>query len=142
MALPLCRALTRLVPLRCAARPRLPPLRRPHSASSGKTNPSSAPSAPAAPKLGSRPGSAPGFGPGAGPRPAWRRRLGLVTSIVEAYGRAQRARPYRTQLVGAVFVYLAADLGAQHIGGREYDPIRTGRSLLIGLVAAIPYYKW
>lgn len=33
-------------------------------------------------------------------------------------------------------------MSAQRIGGKEYDPKRTVRSLLIGAIAAIPSYTW
>lgn len=36
----------------------------------------------------------------------------------------------------------SADMSAQYIGGRGYDAARTVRALVIGLVAAVPYYKW
>ncbi|OAQ66382.1 Mpv17/PMP22 family protein [Pochonia chlamydosporia 170] len=73
--------------------------------------------------------------------PIWQR-LGPLTTAANAYSRSQRKRPYTTQVVGALVIYLFADLSAQRIGGREYDPKRTGRTLLIGLAAAIPYYHW
>ncbi|GJN82709.1 Mpv17/PMP22 family protein [Purpureocillium lilacinum] len=73
--------------------------------------------------------------------PLWRR-LGLVTRAVDGYANSQRKRPYTTQLIGAFVIYLLADLSAQRIGGREHDPVRTGRTVLIGLVAAIPHFKW
>ncbi|KAK2593638.1 hypothetical protein QQS21_008642 [Conoideocrella luteorostrata] len=74
-------------------------------------------------------------------RPIWQR-LGPLTKAANAYSRSQNKRPYTTQVVGALVIYLCADLSAQRIGGREYDPVRTGRTLLIGLVAAIPHYQW
>ncbi|KHN97203.1 Mpv17/PMP22 family protein [Metarhizium album ARSEF 1941] len=73
--------------------------------------------------------------------PIWQR-LGPLTTAANAYSRSQRNRPYATQIVGAVVIYLCADLSAQGIGGREYDPKRTARTLLIGFVAAIPYFHW
>ncbi|KND86788.1 Protein SYM1 [Tolypocladium ophioglossoides CBS 100239] len=120
-------------PLRAALRPRLHQL-RPRSSKASK---------PPAAKADAVSGGAatPGAAPGPGPVPFWQR-LGPVTRAVEAYGRSQRARPYATQVVGAFFIYLCADLGAQRIGGREYDAARTGRTLFIGLAAAIPYYRW
>lgn len=137
MSLPFLRAAGLRSPLRTALRPRPHQLRPQSSKASDKT-----PTAKAAPAPGAA--AAPGTAAAAAaPKavPIWQR-LGLVTRAVEAYGRSQRRRPYTTQVVGAFFVYLCADLCAQRIGGREYDPARTGRTLLIGLVAAIPYYKW
>ncbi|KZZ92460.1 Mpv17/PMP22 family protein [Moelleriella libera RCEF 2490] len=75
------------------------------------------------------------------PASIWQR-LGPLTRAANAYSRSQRKRPYTTQLVGAFFIYLCADLSAQRIGGQEYNAVRTGRTVLIGLVAAIPYYRW
>ncbi|KAJ6441060.1 Mpv17/PMP22 family protein [Purpureocillium lavendulum] len=73
--------------------------------------------------------------------PLWRR-LGIITRAVDGYANSQRKRPYTTQLIGAFVIYLLADLSAQRIGGREHDPVRTGRTVLIGLVAAIPHFKF
>ncbi|EFY91993.1 hypothetical protein J3458_018963 [Metarhizium acridum] len=73
--------------------------------------------------------------------PIWQR-LGPLTTAANAYSRSQRKRPYTTQIVGAVVIYLFADLSAQRIGGREYEPKRTARMLLIGFAAAVPYFHW
>ncbi|KAI9151578.1 PXMP2/4 family protein [Paramyrothecium foliicola] len=73
--------------------------------------------------------------------PLWQR-LGPLTRVAEAYSRSQRQRPYATQIASAIFIYLCADLGAQQIGGKEYDLPRTLRALGIGTVAAIPSYEW
>lgn len=73
--------------------------------------------------------------------PFWQR-LGPLTRTAQAYARAQRARPYTTQVCSSLVIYLAADISAQSISGAEYDPVRTGRSLVIGAIASIPSYKW
>lgn len=73
--------------------------------------------------------------------PIWQR-LGPLTTAANAYSRSQRKRPYTTQIAGALVIYLFADLSAQRIGGREHDPKRTARMLLIGLAAAVPYFHW
>lgn len=73
--------------------------------------------------------------------PLWQR-LGPLTKAADAYGRSQRKRPYRTQFVTTLVIYLCADISAQHMGGEEYKPERTGRSLIIGALSAIPSYKW
>jgi dihydroorotate dehydrogenase len=62
--------------------------------------------------------------------------------VIQAYGRAQRKRPYVVQVCSALVIYAAADVSAQRIRGKEYDPKRTARSLAIGAVAAIPAYRW
>lgn len=73
--------------------------------------------------------------------PLWER-LGPLTRIAQAYGRAQRKRPYVTQMCSALVIYFCADISAQRIRGKDYEPQRTGRSLIIGAISAIPSYKW
>lgn len=73
--------------------------------------------------------------------PFWQR-LGPLTRLAQAYGRAQRSRPYVTQLCSSLVIYFAADISAQSISGSEYDPKRTGRSLTIGAISAIPSFEW
>ncbi|CAM1508884.1 Fc.00g026230.m01.CDS01 [Cosmosporella sp. VM-42] len=75
------------------------------------------------------------------PLPFWQR-LGPLTRTAQAYARAQRTRPYITQLGTAVFIYLLADFSAQYMGDTEYDPARTARSLIIGAAVAIPNHHW
>ncbi|KAI1083617.1 hypothetical protein F5B20DRAFT_413324 [Whalleya microplaca] len=75
------------------------------------------------------------------PLPIWQR-LGPLTRAGEAYARAQRTRPWATQLASGLFIYLCADISAQYISGREYDPKRTARNLVVGGVCAIPNYIW
>ncbi|CAJ2514063.1 Uu.00g021820.m01.CDS01 [Anthostomella pinea] len=80
------------------------------------------------------------------PLPFWQR-LGPLTHAGQAYARAQRARPWATQLASSLFIYLCADISAQRMGkvgggDGEHDLQRTGRSLVIGGVAAIPGYTW
>ncbi|KAI1801074.1 hypothetical protein F4811DRAFT_535981 [Daldinia bambusicola] len=72
----------------------------------------------------------------------WWQRLGPLTRAGEAYGRAQRKRPWATQVVSALVIYLAADISAQRIGGKEYVPERTARNMVIGGVAAVPNFLW
>ncbi len=73
--------------------------------------------------------------------PLWQR-LGPLSWLAGAYARAQRARPYATQLCSSLVIYFCADLSAQRISGDDHDPVRTGRSLLIGAISSIPSYKW
>ncbi|KAB5572152.1 hypothetical protein GE09DRAFT_955938 [Coniochaeta sp. 2T2.1] len=73
--------------------------------------------------------------------PFWQR-LGPLTRAAEAYARAQRARPYTTQVCSSLVIYLAADMSAQSISGTDYAPERTVRSLIIGAISSIPSYKW
>ncbi|GAP84766.2 putative mpv17 pmp22 family protein [Rosellinia necatrix] len=103
------------------------------------------------------------------PLPFWQR-LGPLTRAGQAYARAQRARPWATQVASTLFIYLCADFGAQQMspskprnkvdgnpnagangagddnGATEevarHDWARTARSLAIGGTAAIPGYIW
>ncbi|CAH0003736.1 unnamed protein product [Clonostachys byssicola] len=75
------------------------------------------------------------------PLPIWQR-LGPLTSLASAYGRAQRRRPWVTQFFSVLVIYFISDRCAQTIGGDEYDPKRTIRSLIIGGGSAIPSYLW
>ncbi|KAM5345911.1 hypothetical protein ACJ41O_011772 [Fusarium nematophilum] len=69
-------------------------------------------------------------------------RLGPLTTLGQGYARAQRKRPYVTQVATAVFIYLLGDLSAQYMSGNEYDSARTARNMVIGAAVAIPNYKW
>ncbi|KAK1972309.1 FMN-linked oxidoreductase [Colletotrichum sublineola] len=73
--------------------------------------------------------------------PLWQR-LGPLTRAAEAYARHQRIRPLTTQLTSSLVIYFCADLSAQRISGKDYDPERTMRSLIIGAISSIPAYKW
>lgn len=73
--------------------------------------------------------------------PLWQR-LGPLSSGFRAYGRSQRKRPLTTQLISSLVVFVLGDLAAQNINGDEYDPMRTGRAMVIGGMASIPSYKW
>lgn len=73
--------------------------------------------------------------------PFWQR-LGPLTRAAEAYARSQRKRPLTTQLCTSLVIYFASDLSAQRMGGADYDPVRTLRSLTIGGISSIPSYKW
>lgn len=92
-------------------------------------------------------------------------KLATIDKIAKAYGRAQDRRPYLTQVLSTLVVYLCGDLTAQLLlagdnneaqeaqAGEEeekhaaststrYDPLRTIRHLSVGAVAALPVYKW
>lgn len=75
------------------------------------------------------------------PLPLWQR-LGPLTTAISLFSRAQRARPWTTQFVSTLIVYILGDLGAQRIKGGDYEAKRTGRALVIGAGAAIPSYTW
>lgn len=94
---------------------------------------------------------------------------GPVGRVARAYARVQERRPYRTQVISTIVVYLCGDLGAQllfppdngspreeqtgdqkeeagsnsgGVVGGGYDPWRTVRHLTVGVGSAIPTYKW
>lgn len=70
------------------------------------------------------------------------RRLGPVREALQSYGRIQKRRPYATQVISAIVIYLCGDLSAQYIGGEAYDSKRTARNVVIGAICSIPAYKW
>lgn len=75
------------------------------------------------------------------PTPIWQR-LGPLTTAANAYAGAQQRRPWATQFLTALVIYLLADLSAQSISADPYDPARTARNLTIGGASAIPTYYW
>jgi hypothetical protein len=92
--------------------------------------------------------------------------------LAESYARVQQRRPYATQVVSSIVVYLCGDLSAQLLfpsdspaqtsraaseerpadsaeDGEDmaassggYDPLRTMRHLTVGVGSAIPSYNW
>jgi protein Mpv17 len=84
--------------------------------------------------------------PRAIPGPIW-----LWTEPLDSYTRAHSRRPYLTQFISALIIYLIGDLTSQRIAPSspddtneavQYDPRRTARALAIGGIAAIPGYNW
>lgn len=73
--------------------------------------------------------------------PLWQR-LGPLSTVFRAYGRSQRKSPYKTQFFSSLVIYFIGDLSAQKINGDDYDPLRTGRALVISAGSSIPSYKW
>ena len=69
-------------------------------------------------------------------------RLGPLSKIFNAYGEAQRNRPYTTQLCSSLAIYFCGDLCAQNVGDEDYDMWRTLRHLIIGGACSIPSYRW
>ncbi|KAK7192877.1 hypothetical protein DPSP01_013173 [Paraphaeosphaeria sporulosa] len=96
-----------------------------------------------------------------GPNWLW---LEPIYEPFRAYGRVQRRRPYMTQFISSLVIYLVGDFVAQSIGSpapvenvegeeegergwvqawaEDRDWARTGRALLIGGAAAVPGYRW
>lgn len=73
--------------------------------------------------------------------PFWMR-LGPLTRVTQAYGRAQRKRPWVVQLATSLTIFCLGDICSQRISGKEYDVERTGRSMIIGSIISIPNYEW
>jgi len=73
--------------------------------------------------------------------PLWQR-LGPLSKGFQAYGRSQAKRPYTTQFVSSLVIYLLGDMAAQKMNGDDYDPRRTARALVISAGSSIPSYKW
>ncbi|GIJ83647.1 hypothetical protein Asppvi_002477 [Aspergillus pseudoviridinutans] len=97
---------------------------------------------------------------------------GPIGRVAESYARVQQRRPYATQVVSSIVIYLCGDLSAQLLfpsdspaqtpraaseenpaGSAEdgevkaassggYDPLRTMRHLTVGVGSAIPSYNW
>src|ERR1700753_436717 len=78
-----------------------------------------------------------------GPAYFW---LDSLSKPLQAFGRAQAKRPYLTQFLSTLTIYLLGDLSAQNLvpenPDEPYSPMRTVRALIIGGLAAIPGYKW
>ncbi|VBB84493.1 Putative Protein SYM1 [Podospora comata] len=75
------------------------------------------------------------------PPPLWLR-LGPLTRAAQAYGRTHQKRPYTTQILTSLFIFLCGDISAQSIGGDEHDFGRTARALFIGGTSSVPSYLW
>ncbi|KAF7128696.1 hypothetical protein CNMCM5793_003547 [Aspergillus hiratsukae] len=97
---------------------------------------------------------------------------GPIGRLGESYARVQQRRPYATQVVSSIVIYLCGDLSAQLLfpsdspaqksqaaseekpadsveDGEDkaapsggYDPLRTMRHLTVGVGSAIPSYNW
>ena len=76
-----------------------------------------------------------------GTLPIWQR-LGPLSRGFQAFGRSQRKRPYTTQFISSLVIYVLGDLSAQNINGDEYDYKRSLRALVISAGSSIPSYKW
>lgn len=69
-------------------------------------------------------------------------RLGPLTRATQAYGRAQRKRPWVVQLCTSLTIFSLGDVCSQYISGNDYTPERTGRAMIIGSIIAIPNQEW
>jgi protein Mpv17 len=78
-----------------------------------------------------------------GPAYFW---LDSLSTPLQAYARAHAKRPYLTQFLSTLIIYLLGDLSAQKLvpasPDEPYSPMRTFRALIIGGLASIPGYRW
>ncbi|KAK2738340.1 hypothetical protein FQN57_007100 [Myotisia sp. PD_48] len=79
-----------------------------------------------------------------------------VGRAIDWYSRTQTRRPYWTQFISTLIIYLCGDLSAQllvpaNTGDEEqdrksrwerYDPLRTLRHLTVGGISSVPNYIW
>ena len=65
-----------------------------------------------------------------------------LVPLLDWYSRSQNRRPYLTQLCLTPLIYCLGDFSAQMIGDDEYDYQRSLRSIIVGLVIAIPSREW
>ena len=70
------------------------------------------------------------------------RRLSPLHKVFGAYSRAQKERPWVTQVCSVTTIWCCGDLVAQRIGGDDYNPWRTLRHVTIGFIVAIPTHIW
>ncbi|KAI0123587.1 hypothetical protein BJ170DRAFT_639718 [Xylariales sp. AK1849] len=70
------------------------------------------------------------------------RALAPFTRAAQGYNRAHKKRPYITQVVSSMVIFLGADIAAQTIDGKGRDPWRTLRTVFTGALFAPFAYKW
>ncbi|PLB46872.1 hypothetical protein P170DRAFT_477733 [Aspergillus steynii IBT 23096] len=75
-------------------------------------------------------------------RPMARKPQRPIASIFEWFSRSQSRRPYITQLCLTPLIFCLGDFSAQMIGDDDFDYHRSLRSVVIGLVIAIPSHEW
>ncbi|KAL5364637.1 hypothetical protein BJX96DRAFT_188001 [Aspergillus floccosus] len=63
-------------------------------------------------------------------------------ALLDKYSHAQSRRPYLTQLCLTPLIYCVGDSSAQMLSDDSFDYRRVVRSLVIGLVVAIPSHEW
>jgi len=78
-----------------------------------------------------------------GPSWAW---VEPLTAPYRFYSRSQARRPYLTQFISSLTIYLCGDISAQNINpsseDSSWDFPRTLRALIIGGISSIPSYRW
>ncbi|KAI9933762.1 hypothetical protein MW887_004834 [Aspergillus wentii] len=65
-----------------------------------------------------------------------------VLAFFDWYSHSQTRRPYVTQLCLTPLIYCVGDFSAQMIGDDGFDYRRSLRSIVVGLVIAIPSRQW
>ncbi|KNG80572.1 hypothetical protein ANOM_010829 [Aspergillus nomiae NRRL 13137] len=65
-----------------------------------------------------------------------------AVAFLDWFSDSQSRRPYLTQLCLTPVIYCIGDFSAQMIGDDDFDPRRSLRSIVVGLVIAIPSHEW
>ncbi|KAE8393514.1 hypothetical protein BDV23DRAFT_149334 [Aspergillus alliaceus] len=65
-----------------------------------------------------------------------------IASLFDWFSHSQSRRPYMTQLCLTPLIFCLGDFSAQMIGDEDFDFHRSLRSVIIGLVIAIPTHEW
>ncbi|OGM47337.1 hypothetical protein ABOM_003853 [Aspergillus bombycis] len=78
--------------------------------------------------------------PNGSPRP--KRPWEPALAFLDWYSHSQSRRPYLIQLCLTPVIYCIGDFSAQMIGDDDFDPRRSLRSMIVGLVIAIPSREW
>jgi protein Mpv17 len=79
---------------------------------------------------------------GTTPRPMTRKHQRPIASLFDWFSHSQSRRPYITQLCLTPLIFCLGDFSAQMIGDDDFDYHRSLRSVIIGLVIAIPSHEW
>ncbi|KAL2825677.1 hypothetical protein BJY01DRAFT_241510 [Aspergillus pseudoustus] len=79
---------------------------------------------------------------GATAKPRARKRHRSSAALFAWFSDSQSRRPYITQLCLTPLIYCLGDFSAQMIGDDDFDYRCSLRSMIIGLVIAVPSYKW
>lgn len=79
---------------------------------------------------------------GTAPRPMAGKLQRPIASLFDWFSHSQSRRPYITQLCLTPLIFCLGDISAQMIGDDDFDYYRSLRSVIIGLIIAIPSHEW
>ena len=79
---------------------------------------------------------------GTTPRPIAQKLQRPIALLFDWFSHSQSRRPYTTQLCLTPLIFCLGDFSAQMIGDDDFDYHRSLRSVIIGLVIAIPSHEW